>query len=142
MVPERASGRRRDRHGRGLRGPLVPPTLPGWRTNRERFDEYVTRHVRAFTRLYPRLADVEFAVEEVPPSAPGRYEPRAVTLGRTFASDRAYGLRYRVVLYRLPIATRCTSPDEVDELAGYVLAEQCAGIVGCSPTDLDPNFPL
>ena len=34
--------RRRDRHGRGLRGPLLPPTLPGWRTRAERFDELMS----------------------------------------------------------------------------------------------------
>lgn len=65
--------RRRDRHGRGLRGVLAPPDVPLHRTRAERFDELV---LQAVTRLEPRweahLAGVEFAVEEVPPpTAPG-----------------------------------------------------------------------
>ena len=40
-APAPASAHRRDRHGRGLRGPLVPPHLPAWRTRAERFDELV-----------------------------------------------------------------------------------------------------
>ena len=41
-VPAPTPARRRDRHGRGLRGPLLPPILPAWRTRAERFDELVT----------------------------------------------------------------------------------------------------
>nr|WP_284500846.1 metallopeptidase family protein [Bowdeniella massiliensis] len=142
MVPPRRAGRRRDRHGRGIRGPLLPPALPGWRTKREIFDDIVTGHVRALMTEHPRLAAVEFAVEEVPPSNPSRFEARGITLARTFAADRSHGLKYRVVLYRLPIATRCASVAEIDELTHYVLIEQCAEILGVAVTDLDPDFPL
>ena len=33
--------RRRDRRGRGLRGPLLPPELPAARSRSERFDDLV-----------------------------------------------------------------------------------------------------
>ncbi|HEX7269657.1 MAG TPA: metallopeptidase family protein [Streptosporangiaceae bacterium] len=60
--------RRRDRHGRGLRGILAPPDVPLHRTRAERFDDLV---LQAVARLEPRweahLAGVEFAVEEIPP---------------------------------------------------------------------------
>lgn len=141
-VPTRRSGRRRDRHGRGIRGPLIPPALPGWRTRREIFDDIVTDNVRDLVREHPKLRNVEFAVEEVPPSNPSRFEAHGITLARTFAADRTHGLRYRVVLYRLPIATRCTNDKEIDELTHYVLIEQCADILGVAVTDLDPDFPL
>ena len=40
--PERAARiRRRDRHGRGLRGVLAPPGVPLYRTRTERFDDLV-----------------------------------------------------------------------------------------------------
>ena len=60
--------RRRDRHGRGLRGILAPPDVPLHRTRAERFDDLV---LQAVARLEPRweahLTGVEFAVEEIPP---------------------------------------------------------------------------
>jgi predicted Zn-dependent protease with MMP-like domain len=67
--PERSARiRRRDRHGRGLRGILAPPDVPLHRTRAERFDDLV---LQAVARLEPRweahLAGVEFAVEEIPP---------------------------------------------------------------------------
>ena len=80
--PERAARiRRRDRHGRGLRGVLAPPGVPLHRTRAERFDDLV---LQAVARLEPRweahLAGVEFAVEEIPPS--GTAIPGPVPLGR------------------------------------------------------------
>ncbi len=61
--------RRRDRHGRGLRGVLAPPDVPLHRTRAERFDDLV---LQAVARLEPQweahLSGVEFAVEEIPPS--------------------------------------------------------------------------
>jgi predicted Zn-dependent protease with MMP-like domain len=80
--PERAARiRRRDRHGRGLRGVLAPPDVPLHRTRAERFDDLV---LQAVTRLEPRweahLAGVEFAVEEIPP--PGGPIPGPVPLAR------------------------------------------------------------
>jgi predicted Zn-dependent protease with MMP-like domain len=61
--------RRRDRHGRGLRGVLAPQDVPLHRTRAERFDDLV---LQAVARLEPQweahLAGVEFAVEEIPPA--------------------------------------------------------------------------
>jgi len=67
--PDRSARiRRRDRHGRGLRGILAPPDVPLHRSRAERFDDLV---LQAVARLEPRweahLAGVEFAVEEIPP---------------------------------------------------------------------------
>ena len=67
--PDRSARiRRRDRHGRGLRGILAPPDVPLHRTRAERFDDLV---LQAVARLEPRweahLAGVEFVVEEIPP---------------------------------------------------------------------------
>ncbi|MDT5014549.1 MAG: hypothetical protein QOD39_709, partial [Mycobacterium sp.] len=31
-------GHGRSRRGRDMRGPLLPPTVPGWRSRAERFD--------------------------------------------------------------------------------------------------------
>ena len=68
--PERVTrARRRDRHGRGLRGALAPQGVPLHRTRAERFDDLV---LQAVARLEPQweahLSGVEFAVEEIPPA--------------------------------------------------------------------------
>jgi Zincin-like metallopeptidase len=68
--------RRRDRHGRGLRGVLAPQDVPLHRTRAECFDDLV---LQAVTRLEPRweaqLAAIEFAVEEIPPVAEAAGSP-------------------------------------------------------------------
>src|SRR6185312_3591107 len=59
---------RRDRHGRGLRGPLLPAALPGARTRSELFDDLVLDAVEHLEhRWSDQLRNVEFAVEDVPP---------------------------------------------------------------------------
>jgi hypothetical protein len=75
--------RRRDRHGRGLRGPLVPPGVPLYRTRSERFDDLV---LLAVSQLEPRwateLSGVEFGVEEIPPVIPDNDDPEPIPLAR------------------------------------------------------------
>jgi hypothetical protein len=75
--------RRRDRHGRGLRGSLVPPGVPLYRSRSDRFDDLV---LLAVSQLEPRwdaeLADVEFGVEEIPPVIPDGDDPEPIPLAR------------------------------------------------------------
>ena len=75
--------RRRDRHGRGLRGSLVPPGVPVHRTRSERFDDLV---LLAVSQLEPRweaeLSGIEFGVEEIPPVLPDTGDPDPVPLAR------------------------------------------------------------
>src|SRR5687768_15103843 len=74
--------RRRDRHGRGLRGVLVPPVVrvngrevrvPLSQTRGERFDDLVLDAVEHLEERWGKqLEGVEFAVEDVPAvPAPG-----------------------------------------------------------------------
>jgi hypothetical protein len=75
--------RRRDRHGRGLRGSLVPPDVPLYRSRSDRFDDLV---LLAVSQLEPRweaeLSGVEFGVEEIPPVIGDIDDPEPVPLGR------------------------------------------------------------
>ena len=58
---------RRDRHGRGLRGRLVPDGVPLARSRAEQFDDLVLDAVEDLERRWEKeLAGVEFAVEDVP----------------------------------------------------------------------------
>src|SRR3954452_20000315 len=96
-MPSTTRSRRRDRHGRGLRGPLLPRELPAYRTRRDRFDDRV---LDAVERLGGRGAaeleegggasqpeDVEFAVEDIPPSDPAPWEHGEAPLGRFFPAQ-------------------------------------------------------
>src|SRR5215831_15941239 len=125
--PATARIRRRDRHGRGLRGPLAPAGSPLQRSRAERFDDLV---LQAVAQLEPRweseLAGVEFAVEEVPSADAADEEmlPDAdpVPLARldaawTDPTNPARPARpARIVLYRRPLLARAEGEDELGEL--------------------------
>jgi predicted Zn-dependent protease with MMP-like domain len=144
--------RRRDRHGRGLRGVLAPPGVPLHRSRAQRFDELV---LQAVARLEPRweahLADVEFAVEEIPPRA--ELGPGPVPLARLEASPGgapaagpgdgpAAGPRpARIVVYRRPLMARAEGDEDLGELIFEVVVEEFARLLGLDPEDVDPGYP-
>ncbi|WP_235019925.1 metallopeptidase family protein [Ruania rhizosphaerae] len=133
--------RRRDRHGRGMRGPLIPPALPGWRTRSQRFDESVLMTLEHVERnLGNELDGLEVGVEEVPPSAPAPWEVGAVPLGRYFPADSAAGLPHRIVVYRRPVVARVEDEVELASLVRDVLVEQIAHMLSRSPEDIDPDY--
>lgn len=131
--------RRRDRRGRGLRGPLIPPTLPGYRSRAERFDDHVLTAVERLERRWARqLEGAEFAVEEVPPSHPAPWERGGVPLGRYFPADA--GAPPRIVVYRRPVETRAVDEADLAELVREVLVEQVAHLLAKPPEDVDPGY--
>jgi predicted Zn-dependent protease with MMP-like domain len=145
--------RRRDRHGRGLRGPLTPTNFPLYRSRAERFDDLV---LQAVAQLEPRweneLSGVEFAVEEVPADdglAVGRAvdDPDPVPLARLEqawpdAQDPARPARpARIVLYRRPLQARADSEEELSELVLDVVIEEFARLLGIDPQVIDPTYP-
>ena len=146
-MPGRGS---RDRHGRGLRGRLVPPSVaigdgrvrvPLSLTRSQRFDELV-RDVVVSTepRWAERLAEVEFAVEDVPPPGTGRDEGVVadetaggpVPLGRLVRGDPA-----RVVVYRRPLEARAVDRQDLAELVREVVLDQVADLLGVDRDSLD-----
>ena len=137
-APAPASAHRRDRHGRGLRGPLVPPHLPAWRTRAERFDELVVAAADALPRHCPQVGSIQFAVEEVPPSDPAPWE-HGVVLGRGFAAQPRAGLPSRIVVYRRPVASRAREDAELAGLVRRVVVEQVALVLGRGPDEIDPQ---
>ena len=140
-IPSRRGARRRDRHGRGLRGPLIAPTLPAWRTRSEKFDDLVAESAARLVRAHPALKAVEFGVEEIPPSDPSTCEGRTVVVGRYFPADRATGVRARIVVYRRPLLTRAHDAGELVEMVRMVLAEQAAEMLGRAPWEVDREYP-
>ena len=132
------AARRRDRHGRGLRGPLLPPTLPAWRTRAERFDALVAEAAAGLARHCPQVEQIQFAVEDVPPSDPAPWE-RGVVLGRGFSAEPRAGLPARVVIYRRPVTSRAQDGQELAALVHRVVIEQVALMLGRRPEEIDPE---
>jgi predicted Zn-dependent protease with MMP-like domain len=146
-APRGARIRRRDRHGRGLRGVLTPPEVPLHRSRAERFDDLI---LQAVARLEPRweaqLAGVEFAVEEIPRADPLEAGPGEVPLSRLDAGSPGAGDGHparppRIVVYRRPLAARADAEDELGELVFEVIVEEFARLLGIDPEEVAPDYP-
>jgi predicted Zn-dependent protease with MMP-like domain len=156
--------RRRDRHGRGLRGMLVPPTVsvggrdvrvPLSQTRGERFDKLVLDAVEALEERWGKqLEGVEFAVEDVPAvPAAGLDLPYdddvvadetaggAVPLGRLLPAavdPRGEATPPRVVVYRRPLEARAADRVDLADLVHDVVVDQVARLLGMDPDEIDP----
>ncbi|HEX6497808.1 MAG TPA: metallopeptidase family protein [Micromonosporaceae bacterium] len=143
--PARGRRPRRDRHGRGLRGRLVPATVPLSRTRAEIFDDLVLDTVEGLERRYAKdLAGVEFAVEDVPPDLnvydSDVLEDGDVPLARLLPGRPGRGtVPPRIVLYRRPLEMRAVDRDDLADLIHDVIVEQVANLLGIDPEDLE--FP-
>ncbi|MEU0571338.1 metallopeptidase family protein [Nonomuraea sp. NPDC005983] len=135
--------RRRDRHGRGLRGPIAPSHVPIARSRSERFDDLV---LDAVDRLKPQwgrqLAAVEFAVEDVPPLSELGDGPslgaEPIPFGR---ADTASGQHpASIVVYRRPLEARARDRDTLGALVHDTVVEQVATLLGLSPETVDPGY--
>ncbi|MBB1246167.1 metallopeptidase family protein [Streptomyces durbertensis] len=144
VPPGRPHGRarHRDRHGRGMRGPLAPPQVPLAMSRAESFDSLVRDSAERLERQWPQLASVYFVVQEVP--APGPVErigldgPAIVPLGRLVP---AHGGRPDcVIVYRRPVELRSKSREERALLVHEVVVEQVAELLGLSPESVDPKY--
>jgi predicted Zn-dependent protease with MMP-like domain len=141
--------RRRDRHGRGLRGRLVPPAVPLYRSRAEQFDDLV---LEAVGRLEPRwegeLSGVEFAVQEVPEDEELAPDVLSVPLAKAIpgTADTANPSRPatppRIVLYRRPLMARAEDDEELAELVFSVVVEELADLLGVDPEDIDPGYGI
>ncbi|MFC8510763.1 metallopeptidase family protein [Streptomyces sp. NPDC057411] len=127
--------RRRDRHGRGMRGPVAPPQVPLSASRADTFRDLVLDSVERLERRWPQLADVEFLVMEVPPPVSGE---TVVPLGGSVAAGK--GDPARVVVYRRPVEIRSKSREERALLVHEVVVEQVADLLGLSPESVDPRY--
>ncbi len=148
-------GRRRDRHGRGLRGMLAPPRVPIAHSRSDAFDAMVLHAVDHLQpRLGDQLAEVEFAVEDVPEvDSAGDLaaginsdvldsevlDDNAVPLSRLYRSGIAGISAPVVVLYRRPLESRAVHGGDLADLIHDVVVEQVARLLGRSPDDIDPT---
>ena len=132
--------RRRNRHGRGLRGELMLPTHPGYRTRSDRFDDMVLDSAQRLHDIWGKTLDgVRFAVDEIPPqleqlvadagAAPmGSYTPATADEGPI------------ITLYRRVVEQGCASREELQDLVHDVVVEHTAEMLGVAPETLDPVY--
>lgn len=140
--PARRGRAGRDRRGRGLRGRLVPATVPAARTKAEIFDDLVLDAVEGLERDWAKeLAGVEFAVEDVPGDI-NVYESDVLEDGQVplarLLPGRAgrHGIPPRIVLYRRPLELRAGDREDLADLVHDVIVEQVANLLGIDPDEL------
>ncbi|MEI5008584.1 metallopeptidase family protein [Streptomyces sp. NPDC087659] len=131
--PTEPRPRRRDRHGRGMRGPVAPPQVPLSASRAESFRDLVQDSVERLERRWPQLAEVEFLVLDVPGSL-----DESVPLGSSAPAGK--GSPARIVVYRRPVEIRTKNRDERALLVHEVVVEQVADLLGLSPESVDPRY--
>ncbi|MDR1355040.1 MAG: metallopeptidase family protein [Propionibacteriaceae bacterium] len=141
---------KRDRHSRGLRGPLASTNpftrqaapLPGHLNHSEFFMNAVQESIEHIRTSNPdAIATLDIGVEEVPEES--RVWDALLSHGAmplAAAIDALPNQRARVVLYRRPIERRAADQLDLHELVHHTLVEQVAVLTGRNPLDLDPNF--
>lgn len=146
MASDRTPDRRsptqpRDRRGRGLRSPLLPDQLPGFRTRAEMFDQAVLDAVADLEDRWPgRLSAIEFAVDEVPPLPAGPVLPASdvvvdggVPLSRFLppgVDAKGRPTKARIVVYRRPVELRSAHAGDLPDLVADILSEQLSAVLG------------
>jgi predicted Zn-dependent protease with MMP-like domain len=139
--------RRRDRHGRGLRGRLVSPAVPLYRTRSQQFDDMVLDAVaRLEGRWEAELTGVEFAVQEVPEADELTDDSVPLPLARTVPGSPESrdpvrpATPARIIVYRRPLLARAESDAELSDLVFDVVVEEFADFLGVEPESVDPGY--
>ena len=159
MADSRSSGRGGAAHGgsrrgRDKRGPLLPQSVPGWRSRAERFDMAVLEAYEPIERRWQqRLTGLDVAVDEIPrisPRDPGsvQWPPEVVAdgpiaLARLIPAGvdvRGDPTRARIVLFRKPIERRAKTADDLTDLLHEILVAQVATHLGVDPSVIDPSI--
>ena len=138
---------RRDRHGRGIRGPLALPNpltrsplrVPGRSTSAEFFIKAMTDSVQRLMVSCPdALVGVDIGVEDVPS---GAFDWALLDSVPLAAAIEATGARAaRIVLFRRPLERRASDRAELADLVHLTLVEQLAALTARPMHELDPEI--
>jgi len=137
-----------------MRGPLLPPTVPGWRTRAERFDMAVLEAFEPIEQRWrDRVASLDVAVDEIPRIAPKDAQnvqwpsevvaDGPIALARLIPAGvdvRGNPTRARLVLFRKPIERRAKDSDDLADLLHELLVAQVATYLGVEPSVIDPSI--
>ena len=131
---------------------LAPRPVPIAHSRGDAFDAMV---LHAIDHLQPRLAEqlaqVEFAVEDVPDvSHRGAadfdfdediLDDNAVPLSRLYRNGVAGISTPVIVVYRRPLESRAPQSEDLADLVHDVVVEQLARLLGRSTEEIDPPAP-
>ncbi|HTM86146.1 MAG TPA: metallopeptidase family protein [Mycobacterium sp.] len=137
-----------------MRGPLLPPTVPGWRSRAERFDMAVLEAYEPIERrMADRVSGLDVAVDEIPRISARdpqsiQWPPEVVAdgpiaLARLIPAGvdvRGNATRARIVLFRKPIERRAKDPDDLADLLRDILVAQVASYLDVDPAVIDPTL--
>jgi Zincin-like metallopeptidase len=136
------SSRRRDRHGRGIRGPLALPNAltmrraqpPHPANKADFFSEAVNDAVdRVGVQCPDVLVGITFGIEDVPYPWSGDQVPLAAAVEGT--ADQPG----QVVIYRRPLEHRAMSRRGLRILVYRTIVEQLSALTGRSVDEIDPD---
>ncbi|SDU79289.1 metallopeptidase family protein [Arcanobacterium phocae] len=137
MLPKRNHGRRRDRHERGLRGPLVDRTSPAYRSRTQKFDDILSWELTAFREhIGEKLDRYDVAVLDVPATDPTPWED-GIPLARFLPFERPSKILGRLVFYRMPIEMAIEDVDDPRLFIHRVMVGQIASALNMDPDDVD-----
>jgi predicted Zn-dependent protease with MMP-like domain len=118
--------------------------VPRQRTRSEQFDELVLDAVEELEGHWAgEIADLEFAVEDVPSVPAAEFDPevvvdRGVPLGRLLRTGVPGAAEPTIVVYRRPVEARATTGDDRADLVFMVVAELVAEYLGRDIDEIDP----
>lgn len=135
----------RDRHNRGMRGPIAAPNpltqqaVP-LRRNQRKAAFFVTCVADAVARVETKcpaaLRDVQIGVEEVPGFEPQWASDRVLLAAALQPTDDDPA---QVVIYRRPLEHRAGSRRELRHLVFRTLVEQLSAVTGLAIETIDPT---
>lgn len=144
--PRSTRSPRRDRRGRGLRGPLLPPGLPGAHTRSEAFAGYLAAAVSRLAEVCgPAVEQARFEATMVPEGLEHRLELVRVW-GADLVDDPTGSTRRDargtavITIHRRPIEARCPVPAMLPDLVYGAVVEQWAELTGLAPEAVDPDY--
>lgn len=136
----------RDRHDRGLRGPLSvanditgePVPLRRRASSAEYFVSAVENAISRIRDSAPEvLRGVTIGIEEVP-TLTESWGSEPVPLAA--ALDKTDKRPAQVVVYRRPLEFRAPSRPDLDALVHRTIVEQLAALTGLEATTIDPDY--
>lgn len=137
--------RKRNRHGRGRRGPLLLAPLPGARTRADRFEDLLIESAeRLADRWGDKVTSIDFRIMVVP-SAKVLQTAQSAGTRVPWATNRSARPQRpaRITLYRRSIEHACVhAPELLPELIHICIVEQLADLWAMDPQAIDPEYGL